>query len=167
MRYLLLFVAGSILGTGAVIRHEVRNGRHRARIVVLFLGAVAVALAWGVGNVLLGTVGLSWRRWLESAYFVLLTIFLLGGFGCAFHSFMKGPKGNLWSAAAGVVTCAVLCLCLAGICVLRGLVNGWTDRVELFEGQKVVVETEGVFHEVGYRYVNLFMHGEQKFERQD
>ena len=35
------------------------------------------------------------------------------------------------------------------------------------KGQKVAVEDVGIFHEIGYEYVNWFVHGEKVYEWQD
>ncbi len=164
MRYLVLFGAGCVLATGTILRHELRHGTRRGLIFALFLGAALTGAFWGGGNLVLGTAGMSWRRWFESALFVLMAAFLTAGFACALHSFLTGPKGNLWFAAAGAVTSVVLGICLLGVGILRGLANGWGDEVTIYAGEKVVVETFGVVRSVGYKFVNDFVHGEVVFE---
>lgn len=160
MQLLAFYGMGAVLMTA--LAFVLVRGRKKGGLVVTLPALLGVILVGVCGGFFLSQWGLSWRRWVVSglllAGVVLLTFCAVG----VLHT-----EGGVGYRIAGCVWAVVLAVLVMGAAFLRLLTGEWGDRVETIEGTKMVVESVGIFHEVGYRYINAFVHGEQIWEWAD
>ncbi len=164
---LLVLFAASCAVTAVVFLAALRWGEGRRKLVVLLAALLAVALVWLGGGAILERFGLYWRRGLVTVFLLSGAGLFLGCFSCALRNLLELPREKGIYVTAGVLSALLLSVCIAGFGFLRMLFGGFTDHVGEYQGQKVVVEYSGIFHEDGYRYVNWFVHGEKVYEWDD
>ncbi len=129
--------------------------------------ALPLLVLLGLGGILiLAGLGLSLRRWVVSALFFAGVVLLTLCVAEALHPRVGGTGARSY-VAGGVLWGVALAILLTVAAFLRLLTGGWGDEVRTEDGQKMVVESVGIFQEVGYRYVNPFVHGDQIWEWND
>lgn len=129
-----------------------------AAILAAALGCVLV-LQYG-GGALLEERGLFWRGWVQTALSLTgggLAVLLLAGTIRGLGALCLGKD---WVTAVCVLGCAAALLGAAA-CAGAGLVgSGGREQVVRLAGETLVVRDADLLHQVGWRYVNLFVHGE-------
>ncbi len=133
-------------------------GQRRLAILAAALGCVLV-LQYG-GGALLEERGLFWRGWVQTALSLTgggLAVLLLAGTIRGLGALCLGKD---WVTAVCVLGCAAALLGAAA-CAGAGLVgSGGREQVVRLAGETLVVRDADLLHQVGWRYVNLFVHGE-------
>ena len=164
--WMIVAVGGSCLVTAVLFLREMNRepGKMRIRLTALH-GLVVV---WFAGVLVLPLFGLSWRRWVSTVFFLSSAVLLMSCLAGLLRGLLDGPNGKKWFGLAGVLSAGTLSILVVSAWFVSVLVfGGWADRTMDWEGQRVVVESVGIFHEIGYRYAGPFVHGEQVFEWQD
>ena len=112
------------------------------------------------GGALLEERGLFWRGWVQTALSLTgggLAVLLLAGTIRGLGALCLGKD---WVTAVCVLGCAAALLGAAA-CTGAGLVgSGGREQVVRLAGETLVVRDADLLHQVGWRYVNLFVHGE-------
>lgn len=133
-------------------------GRGRLAVLAAALGCVLV-LQYGGGALLEGR-GLFWRGWVQTALSLTgggLAVLLLAGTIRGLGTLCLGKD---WVTAVCVLGCAAALLGAAA-CAGAGLLEGGgREQVVRLAGETLVVRDADLLHQVGWRYVNLFVHGE-------
>ena len=146
---------GAALGACLYLRAP---GQRRLAILAAALGCVLV-LQYG-GGALLEERGLFWRGWVQTALSLTgggLAVLLLAGTIRGLGALCLGKD---WVTAVCVLGCAAALLGAAA-CAGAGLVgSGGREQVVRLAGETLVVRDADLLHQVGWRYVNLFVHGE-------
>lgn len=143
------------------------RGTGRKRLLRSMALLTALLLLRYGGAAILEQSQLAWRAGVRTVF----ALAIVAAFGWmvrrTLHCVDELPAKETWVGPAlrlcGALTLLAV-LAFGGISLLFGT---WRDHEWNREGQRLVVEYRGIFHAVGYRYVNGLVHGEQLFEWED
>ena len=110
---------GTLGGLGAVVLMGLEalnclltcRGKRRTRLLYAAAGLGIVLLLWWGGDALLRLIGLSWRRWVQTAFGVAALVLGMAGAFLTVHCGAEKRAGRLWHQAAVGIALLMLLAC--------------------------------------------------------
>ena len=139
---------GTLGGLGAVVLMGLEalnclltcRGKRRTRLLYAAAGLGIVLLLWWGGDALLRLIGLSWRRWVQTAFGVAALVLGMAGAFLTVHCGAERRAGRLWHEAAVGIALLMLLACSVTIGPFLLAFSHTPERVLEVQGQTLVEE---------------------------
>lgn len=116
------------------------RGKRRTRLLYAAAGLGIVLLLWWGGDALLRLIGLSWRRWVQTAFGVAALVLGMAGAFLTVHCGAERRAGRLWHEAAVGIALLMLLACSVTIGPFLLAFSHTPERVLEVQGQTLVEE---------------------------
>ena len=134
---------GTLGGLGAVVLMGLEalnclltcRGKRRTRLLYAAAGLGIVLLLWWGGDALLRLIGLSWRRWVQTAFGVAALVLGMAGAFLTVHCGAERRAGRLWHEAAVGIALLMLLACSVTIGPFLLAFSHTPERVLEVQGQ--------------------------------
>lgn len=141
---------GTLGGLGAVVLMGLEalsclltcQGKRRTRLLYAAAGLGIVLLLWWGWDALLRLIGLSWRRWVQTAFGVAALVLGMAGAFLTVHCGAERRTGRLWHEAAVGIALLMLLTCSVTIGPFLLAFSYAPERVLEVQGQPLVEEDE-------------------------